>query len=150
MPPKVKFLSLDTGTRDSNGVLMAKVGDRVQVTVSISDRSKSRGGSFKVTHPAFGGDVTCPFQGRYDTGDDKRTFKKRKDRPTNYSGNDEFIYSLAVRSAADPEGFSSPRRPTARSTAGEPPRSFAGWPTRPRSTSRCPCASSTAARSASR
>ncbi len=105
MPPKVKFLSLDTGTRDSNGVLMAKVGDRVQVTVSISDRSKSRGGSFKVTHPAFGGDVTCPFQGRYDTGDDKRTFKKRKDRPTNYSGNDEFIYSLAVRSAADPEGI---------------------------------------------
>ena len=101
MVAKVSFVSLDASTRDSNGVPMAKIGDRVQVTVRIEGRQKSKGGSFKFVHPALD-TASFPFQGLYDTGDKKRAFQKRKDRPTNYEGNDEFVFSVRVTGSGGP------------------------------------------------
>lgn len=101
MVAKVSFVSLDASNRDSNGVPMAKIGDRVQVTVRIEGRQKSKGGSFKFVHPALD-TASFPFQGLYDTGDKKRAFQKRKDRPTNYEGNDEFVFSVRVTGSGGP------------------------------------------------
>lgn len=100
MVAKVKLTALDASNHVDDDAV-AVVGESIRITVSITDRRKSVGGAFTVAHPALGAPVRCEFPGRYESGDDKRTLRKRKDRPTNYEGADSFRFTIPVTAVGD-------------------------------------------------
>lgn len=100
MPAKVKLISVTVGSNDKDGNPAARVGDNIQIQVRVTERESSRGGKFKLVHPGITPAPEFSFAGRYDTGDKKHMFRKRAERPQNYRGNDEFIFSARVTGSA--------------------------------------------------
>lgn len=101
MVARLKLRSLDALRQSDAGEPAAVVGDVVQLLVTISDRSNSRGGSFRIEHPSIaGGGVTHTFEGRYGSGDSKRLLRKKKSAPDNYRGADQFTFQFTVAAEA--------------------------------------------------
>lgn len=100
MVAKLKILGIADSLAHPDGGALAKVGDTITVAVSITDRSKSTGGTFRITHGGVAGD-TFAFDGRIGTGEAKKLFqRKAKQAPNNYTGQDVFTFSIPITAAA--------------------------------------------------